>query len=98
MSGTLNETRFVLRDSLDPVAILTAAGVLDERYGYDAFGPVRVMDANFATRSNSSCAWDWLYHGEFLNGKSGMYDYGYRFCHPALGRLASRDPIGERGR
>lgn len=26
-----------------------------------------------------------------------MYDYGYRFYHPALGRWASRDPIGERG-
>jgi RHS repeat-associated protein len=97
VSGTLNETRFVLRDYLDPVAILTAAGVVDERYGYEAFGPVRVMDANFATRSSSTCAWNWLYHGEFLDGESGMYDYGYRFYHPALGRWASRDPIGERG-
>ena len=97
VSGTLNETRFVLRDYLDPVAIITAAGVVDERYGYEAFGPVRVMDANFATRSSSTCAWNWLYHGEFLDGESGMYDYGYRFYHPALGRWASRDPIGERG-
>jgi RHS repeat-associated protein len=97
VSGTLNETRFVLRDYLDPIAIITAAGVVDERYGYEAFGPVRVMDANFATRSSSTCAWNWLYHGEFLDGESGMYDYGYRFYHPALGRWASRDPIGERG-
>jgi len=97
LSGTLNETRFVLRDYLDPVAIITSAGVVDERYGYEAFGPVRVMDANFATRSSSTCAWNWLYHGEFLDGESGMYDYGYRFYHPALGRWASRDPIGERG-
>ena len=97
VSGTLNETRFVLRDYLDPVAIITAAGVVDERYGYEAFGPVRVMDANFATRSSSTCAWNWLYHGEFLDGESGMYDYGYRFYHPALGRWPSRDPIGENG-
>jgi RHS repeat-associated protein len=97
VSGALNETRFVLRDSLDPAAILSSAGVVDERCGYDAFGPVRVMDANFATRSSSTCAWNWLYHGEFLDGESGMYDYGYRFYHPALGRWASRDPIGERG-
>ena len=26
-----------------------------------------------------------------------MYDYGYRFYHPALGRWASRDPIAEEG-
>lgn len=97
VSGTLDETRFVLRDYLDPVAIITAAGVVDERYSYDAFGPVRVMDANFATRSNSTWAWNWLHHGEFLDTESGMYDYGYRFYHPALGRWASRDPIGERG-
>jgi len=97
VSGTLNETCFVLRDYLDPVAILTTAGVVDERYRYDAFGPVRVMDPNFATRRSSTCAWNWLYHGEFLDAESGMYDYGYRFYHPALGEWASRDSIGERG-
>ncbi|MCU0797808.1 MAG: hypothetical protein MUF31_17945 [Akkermansiaceae bacterium] len=90
MSGTLNETRFVLRDYLDPVAILTPAGVLDERYDYEAFGPVRVIDANFATRSSSTCARNWLYHGEFRDGESGMYDYGYQFYHLALGRWVPR--------
>src|SRR5690606_21162094 len=42
VSSTFDETRYVLRDYLDPVAIIQTDGTVDERYGYDAFGPVRI--------------------------------------------------------
>jgi RHS repeat-associated protein len=70
-------------------------------YGYEAFGPARIMDNNFATRAGSICAWTWLFHGEFLDLYTGLYtglyNYGYRYYHPKLGRWLSRDPIGEEG-
>jgi RHS repeat-associated protein len=95
--STLNETRFVLRDYLDPVTIVTTEGAVDERYGYDTFGSVRIMCSNFVTRDTSACAWNWLFHGEFIDLETGLYNYGYRYYHPKLGRWPSRDPIGEIG-
>ncbi len=97
VGGVLDEVRFVLRDFLDPAAIVTPAGTVDERYGYSAFGVARIMDANFVARAASACDWTWLFHGEFLDAESGLYNYGYRHYHPDLGRWISRDPIGEEG-
>ena len=98
--GTLNETRYVLRDYLDPVAIIAIVddeAVVDERFGYDAFGDHRFMDANFVDRSSSTVAWNWLFHGEFVDIENGLYNYGYRYYHPQLGRWLSRDPFQEQG-
>jgi RHS repeat-associated protein len=83
----------VLRDYLDPVAIVTDDGEVDERYSYDAFGPVRIMDKDYGPRTSSDCEWTWLFHGEFID-ETGLYNYGYRYYHPQLGRWPSRDPIG----
>jgi RHS repeat-associated protein len=60
---------------------------------------VRFLDASFALRSGnvSAYAWTFLFHAEFIDPESGLYNYGYRFYHPQLGRWLSRDPIGERG-
>jgi RHS repeat-associated protein len=55
------------------------------------------MTPAFATRSTSVCDWNFLFHAEFLDSDSGLYNYGYRYYHPELGRWLSRDPIGERG-
>ncbi|MDA7867793.1 RHS repeat-associated core domain-containing protein, partial [Akkermansiaceae bacterium] len=96
-SSPLDTTHYVLRDFLDPVAIINTSGVVQERYGYDAFGPVRFMDAGFATLTNSAHGWNWLFHGEFLDTNTGLYNYGYRYYHPQLGRWPSRDPIEEAG-
>src|SRR5690606_33390917 len=97
VSSTFDETRYVLRDYLDPVAIIQTDGTVDERYGYDAFGPVRIMDRDFDDRGSSVCAWNWLFHGEFIDTETGPYNYGYRYYHPQFGRLIPREPIGEEG-
>jgi RHS repeat-associated protein len=97
VAGTLDETRFVLRDYLDPAAIINPGGVVTERYRYDAFGPVAVLAPDFGVRAASECVWNFLYHAEFIDALTGLYNYGYRFYHPNLGRWISRDPIGETG-
>ena len=99
VGGTLDETKFVLKDYLDPTAIINSTGTVDERFSYDAFGPVRFLDASFVPLSGntSAFAWTFLFHAEFLDTDSGLYNYGFRFYHPYLGRWLSRDPIGEQG-
>jgi RHS repeat-associated protein len=96
-AGSLTDTHFCLKDYLDPTALITPAAAVVERFSYDAFGPVRFMDAAFVTQSSSSYAWTFLFHAEFIDSESGLYNYGYRFYHPQLGRWLSRDPIEEEG-
>jgi RHS repeat-associated protein len=97
VAGTLDETRYLLKDYLDPAAVIDTSAAVVERFGDDAFGPVRFMDASFATRTASALDWSFLFHAEFQDTDSGLYNYGYRYYHPELGRWVSRDPIGERG-
>ncbi len=89
------EELYVLRDHLDPAAIIDTGGTVVERFGYDAFGPARFMDAAFSTLPASNADWNFLFHAEFLDTDSGLYNYGYRYYHPELGRWLSRDPIEE---
>ncbi|MDA7868093.1 RHS repeat-associated core domain-containing protein [Akkermansiaceae bacterium] len=96
-SSPLDTTHYVLRDFLDPVAIINTSGVVQERYGYEAFGVVRYMTGAFGNLTSSAFDWNWLFHGEFLDVNTGLYNYGYRYYHPQLGRWPSRDPIGEKG-
>ena len=99
VSGTLDETKFALKDYLDPAAIISSAGTVEERFSYDAFGPVRFLDASFSPLSGnaSAYAWTFLFHAEFRDDESGLYNYGFRFYNPSLGRWLSRDPIEEEG-
>jgi RHS repeat-associated protein len=46
-------------------------------------------------RGNSSYDWEFLYHGEFRDKESELYNYGYRYLDTQLGRWLSRDPVGE---
>ena len=95
-TSTLNEVLYVLKDYLDPAALFaTETSQIVERFGFDAFGPVRFMDASFGSIGNSAYDWSFLFHAEFRDQESGLYNYGYRFYHPHLGIWLSRDPMGE---
>lgn len=48
-------------------------------------------------RTSSSYDWTFLYHGEYIDNESGLYNYGYRYYDAQLGRWLSRDPIVEKG-
>ena len=56
-----------------------------------------VLAPDFSVRTSSECGWNFLYHAEFIDVLTGLYNYGYRYYHADLGRWISRDPIGERG-
>jgi RHS repeat-associated protein len=97
VTSTIYELRFVLKDYLDPAAIIDADGNITERYRYDAFGPVTVLAPDFSVRGTSECDWNFLYHAEFIDALTGLYNYGFRFYHPNLGRWPARDPMEEDG-
>ena len=100
MRGESNEVLYVLKDYLDPAALLEPGSpnaTVVERFGFDAFGPVRFMTEAFGSRGNSEYDWNFLFHAEFMDQESGLYNYGYRYLHTSLGRWLSRDPSDDDG-
>ena len=97
-TGSLDETLFLLRDYLDPVAVVGADGLVLERYAYDAFGNVRFLAPDYSDRSGSDFDWEFLFHAEFRDTDTKLYHYGYRYYDTRLGSWLSRNPIGEKGR
>jgi len=93
--GSLDERLYVLSDYFNPTAIADEDGVVVERYGYNAFGLSRVMDADFEPRSTSDYDWETRYGAYRWDGETGFYQVRYRYLHPTLGRWLSKDPAGE---
>lgn len=89
------ERLYVMHDAMHSTAVSDSSGAVVERYGYDAFGKSRVMDANFATRSISSYEWETRFCSYRWDDESGFYQVRNRYLHPSLGRWLSRDPVGE---
>jgi RHS repeat-associated protein len=78
-------THTYLRDAQRSVRQLaTAAGVVSDRYNYDAFG---VALASTGATPNA-----YRYAGEQLDPDAGLYYLRARHYDPALGRFASTDP------
>ena len=78
-------------------ALYHPSGWVAERYEYDAYGKVRIMDGSFASRSSSLYDNVYLYTGRELDDETGLYHYRNRYYHAELGRFLSRDPIGYGG-
>jgi RHS repeat-associated protein len=93
--GSLDERLYVLSDFFNPTAIADEDGVVVERYGYNAFGLSRVMDADFEPRSASDFDWETRYGAYRYDAETGFYQVRFRYLHPSLGRWLSRDPIKE---
>jgi len=85
---------YVLHDYYNVTAIVDTSGTVLERYGYDAFGTVRYMNASFGSAS-SSYSWETLYGAYRYDSDTGLYQVRFRYHHPKLGRWINRDPIGE---
>ena len=96
-NGTLDESFYCIKDAMDPIAVLDSSGTIQERFEYTAFGTASFFGVNFGARNGSSIDWCFLFHGEFRDLDTEMYNYGFRYFDPTTGRWTKRDPVGELG-
>jgi RHS repeat-associated protein len=101
--GTLDERIWVVQDAnYNVVALLDNSGNVVERYGYDPFGQVTVLNADFTPKStgnngtpaDSTFGWLCLHQGGRFDDVSGLYHFRRRDYSPTLGRWVSLDPLG----
>jgi len=76
------------------VALLDSSGNVVERYAYDPFGQVAVLDANWNVLAASDFGWLYLHQGGRLDSISSLYHFRHRDYSPTLGRWISLDPLG----
>jgi RHS repeat-associated protein len=86
---------YVLNDRVNVTSIINTSGTVQERYGYNAFGTSRVMNASFVVQSSSSYNWETRFAAYRWDSESGLYQVRYRYYHPLLGTWINRDPLGE---
>jgi RHS repeat-associated protein len=87
-------TYYYHQNSLWSVHALTdATGNVVERYNYDAYGKLSVLDGNYQLLATAPFAY-FTYTGREYDFESGLYHYRARTYSPILGRFFSRDPVG----
>src|SRR5438105_1762216 len=75
-------------------ALIDTSGNVQERYIYDPYGAVTILDPNWSVRSSSSFAWIYLHQGGRYDSTSGLYNFRNRDYSPTLGRWTETDPMG----
>jgi len=92
-----SERFYSLQDVFSCTAIADISGTIQERYGYNAFGLSRVMDADFNVVSTSSYDWETRYDCYRFDAETSFYQVRTRYLHPNLGRWLIRDFIEYEG-
>ncbi len=88
-------TRFYAHDHLySPVALLWSGGAI-ERYEYDAYGKVKILNADFTADADNTSDYGnpYLFTARRYDTETGMYYYRARYYHPEIGRFLQPDPI-----
>jgi RHS repeat-associated protein len=74
-------------------ALTDFSGAVVERYAYDAYGKLTVLDANYSPLTTPPLT-PVTFTGRWFDFENGNYDYRARPYSPSLGRFLSRDPLG----
>src|SRR5579884_1588715 len=94
-NGTLDRRVYVQQDMLGNVtALVDTSGNVVERYDYDPFGAVTVLNSGFSVRGTSSYNWNYFFQGKRYDGTVGLYDSRERVYSPTLMRPLQADPLG----
>jgi RHS repeat-associated protein len=92
--GTLDERLYVVQDAnYNVTALFDNSGSVVERYAYDPFGQVTVLDAGWSTLAGSAFGWVYLHQGDRFDATNGLYHFRHRDYSPTLGRWTSLDPL-----
>jgi RHS repeat-associated protein len=93
--GTVDDTLYACNDANMNVTALVDATTNNvvERYAYDPYGKVRVMDGSWGARASSSYGWDVLYGGYSYDNETELYNVRNRYYLPSLGTWMGRDAL-----
>ena len=64
-----------------------------ERYVYDTYGAVTVLNESWTVLGGSANAWQYLHQGDRVDGVRGLVHFRNRNYSVTLGRWATMDPI-----
>jgi len=82
--------------NMNVTALLDTAGDAVERYVYNPYGEVEVLDADFSADGDGESDYGnaILYCGYYHDSETGLYHVRHRMYHATLGRWIQRDPAG----
>ncbi len=95
--GVRTQRLYALQDAnYNTTALVDTTGAVQERYVYDPYGTVTILDASATPRTGnlSSYAWRYLFQGGRRDVATGWYQFQNRDLIPSEGRWAERDPLG----
>jgi len=110
-NGTLDETVYYTTDAnMNVTALVDTSGNVVERYAYDPYGQVLVLNGANGTDPDvdGSTVFEWdidadgasdvaneiLFAGYRFDAETGLYHVRHRMYHATLGRWLQRDPEG----
>jgi RHS repeat-associated protein len=89
---------YVASDAMgSTTAILDEDGNVLERRDYDAFGEMNYMSPDGTPTASSATQVDVGFQGQIRDKITSLYQMGFRWYNPSLGRWLSQDPIGLSG-
>jgi len=94
-NGVLDQRLYVQQDAnWNVTALVDTSGNVLERYAYDPYGAVTVLNADFSVRGTSSYVMPYLWQGERYDAVVSLYHVGIRDTSPTLMRPLQVDPLG----
>jgi RHS repeat-associated protein len=94
-NGTLDQRLYVQQDAnWNVTALVNTAGTVVERYVYDPYGQVTILNPDWTRRTGSGFAWVYMHQGGRYDNATGLYSFRNRDYSPALGRWLEKDPLG----
>jgi RHS repeat-associated protein len=95
-NGSLEQRHYVQQDAnFNVTSVTNASGVVQERFIYDPYGTVEVLNPDWTSDSDGSDhGWQYLHQGGRYDAASGLYSFRHREYSSGLGRWAQQDPAG----
>jgi len=93
-SGLEERLYYTTDANMNVTALLDTGGDAVERYLYDPYGQVEVLDADFSADADgkSDYANAILFCGYYHDWETGLYHVRYRVLHPRIGHTSSAGP------
>ena len=96
LDGTFDETLYATTDgNYNITALIDEAGQVVERYMYDPYGKLTILNSDFSPKQNNESQFDWTvtYTGHNYDKETKLYYANRRYYSPNLGKWISRDPL-----